>query len=400
MRKRAGRLEAAEGCALRAIAFNVKYSENVGDGVIAECMEECARDLGSEIVTFDLAGRSEYGERTVPARLLVMKMLAMLPRPLRRRIVRARLSRSLAALRERWRAALQQADLAIIGGGNLLQDDDLNFPLKVGAALDLAAEVGVPVRVHAVGAVPGWSEEARECLARLRDRAVRITVRDEASRDALRKELGREDIGLAKDPGLLAGLLIREHRERGRQSSEAPRVGIGIIHPAVVSRHAHGAPRPTTRDFADMVVAAAARGWRVSLFTNGAAEDQRELEAVHALLEPEVASRTEKVERPTDPRMLARTIAGFDGVVAHRLHACILAYALDRPAIGLAWDEKVRSFFRLTGRERFVMSPGDGAEIVARLAQALESGHDGDTRSAEIGAARENLADALASGAR
>lgn len=377
----------------RVVAFNVKFSENVGDGIIAECMEHAARAQDVELLTLDLAGRTSFGERTVRARALVLRVLAMMPPFLRRRIVRARLSKMLDAVESRWREVLAGADLALIGGGNLLQDDGLNFPLKVGAALDLAARAGVPTVVHSVGAVPGWSDDAKVCLAQLRDPSVRLSTRDETSRRVLEAETGRSDILVTRDPGLLAEALIDGDTKSTRTRSR-PTVGIGVIHPAVVAHHG-GAIANATASFAKMVHASVEKDWDVILFTNGAKEDEVQLERVRAELAGVKAGRLSVAARPVTPSDLADTINGFDGLIAHRLHACIVAYALDVPSVGLTWDEKVHSFFASVGRAGFVVEADQPEVAVDLLEQAIDKGYDQNLRAAEIAAARANFSAAL-----
>ena len=61
--------------------------------------------------------------------------------------------------------------------------------------------------------------------------------------------------------------------------------------------------------------------------------------------------------RAVEPRELVAQISGFRAIVAHRLHASIIAYSLGIPSVGLVWDKKVRAFGIMTGRERFFIDP-------------------------------------------
>ena len=46
---------------MKILVFNVKYSENLGDGLLADCIEETLRAEGGEVETLDLAGRTAVG---------------------------------------------------------------------------------------------------------------------------------------------------------------------------------------------------------------------------------------------------------------------------------------------------------------------------------------------------
>ncbi|MNF57022.1 Polysaccharide pyruvyl transferase [compost metagenome] len=56
-------------------------------------------------------------------------------------------------------------------------------------------------------------------------------------------------------------------------------------------------------------------------------------------------------DKPKTPSDLVNTINRYDLIVAHRLHANIIAYSLGITSIGLRWDTKLHSFFKSINRE-------------------------------------------------
>ena len=80
--------------------------------------------------------------------------------------------------------------------------------------------------------------------------------------------------------------------------------------------------------------------------------------------------------QPLSPRQLVETIAGFAGVISGRLHANIIAYALNVPSIGLVWNDKLQIFGTKIGHpERFVCPDRFRPEFLAnRLIHAIEEG--------------------------
>ena len=133
--------------------FNVKYSPNLGDGVLSECLEEAlAQELGSaDVASIDLAGREAYGGSGA-GRHLALAVLNNLPQLVRRAAIRLPLVlQSRRKWRPHYRTGVKPCDAVVIGGGNLLADLDLNFPTKLALALDEAARRDLPVAFYGVG---------------------------------------------------------------------------------------------------------------------------------------------------------------------------------------------------------------------------------------------------------
>src|SRR6056297_1732778 len=124
---------------MRIVQFGLPYSPNLGDGVIAECFAHGVGEVapGASVTAIDLSGRPGFGAAVVANRARALAVLRRLPRPARHAVVQARLRRVLSRVAPRWREALVGADLAVIGGGQIFSDADLNFPVKVAWAARL-----------------------------------------------------------------------------------------------------------------------------------------------------------------------------------------------------------------------------------------------------------------------
>ena len=117
--------------------------------------------------------------------------------------------------------------------------------------------------------------------------------------------------------------------------------------------------------FPELARSLAERGKSLVLFTNGAAEDNSV--AKRLLAEGLIAEETLFI--PNRPTELVSVISRCRAVVAHRLHANIVAYGQGIPSVALNWDKKVESFLRLTGRSDFLypLSPDVSAVETAVL---------------------------------
>ena len=378
-------------------ALNVKYSANLGDGLLAECLEGELRACGPDIQTLalDLAGRTDYGDG-LRGRRAVLSLLDATPQPLRGHAVGALLDLTVRhRLRPRWREALRGVDSVVLGGGNLLADADLNFPIKIEGALAEAAAARLPVGVFGVGVSDNWSARGEALFRRAlaNSRLTHVAVRDARSKAIWDRRLGPAGVPSAqvcRDPAVLAA----SHYPPGPKRPGAPRVGLGLTSPLAIRYHASG-PQPGDRDLtrwtADLTAAMTAKGWEVVLFTNGSSEDRDYLQSAAAELRAAGGAVAPSFSRPRD---LAEFVSGCDLVLAHRMHASIAAYAYATPHLGFAWDEKLQRFFDSVGRGEFVVEAGRAptADVVALAERALAEGIAPAAHQACLSEARAEIA--------
>ncbi|RVT86913.1 polysaccharide pyruvyl transferase family protein [Rhodobacteraceae bacterium CCMM004] len=381
---------------MKIVQFGLHYSPNVGDGIIAECLAHGLRAAapGVEVRTVDISGRDGFGAVTVRNRGAVLKVLAALPRPLRLALIRRRLGALLDRVVPDWTQALDGADLAVIGGGQILSDADLNFPLKLSRVAGVLAQSGTPAAIHAAGVSRNWSPEGAALFADLFDTDLRaVGLRDAPSRDAWIAQTGGRGPAphLTRDPGLLAAACYGP-------VPEGARLGLGVAAPEILGYHAErGVAGGGAPDFFAALATALAEHAPVTLFTNGAAEDRAAL--ARLLQHPDLAAplasgRIDRAPDPDTPADLAATIAPLRGVVAHRLHALIVAYAYGRVPFGLGWDAKVESFCRSVDLDHAFAGADAGTpgDIAAAAVAALAAGIDPARHRAVLDETQASLA--------
>ncbi|MEM9248037.1 MAG: polysaccharide pyruvyl transferase family protein [Pseudomonadota bacterium] len=357
---------------LRCIQFGLPYSPNLGDGIISECLTHAVGTVaaGAHVRTLDLSARRDFGAQVVRNRRQALKLLSHLPQPVRHALVTRKLGTILDRAAPHWRAALAEADLVLIGGGQLFSDADLNFPIKIARAARLCQAAGVPVCIYAAGAARNWSAQGRRLFAEVLDtNLVTVGLRDADSCAAWTEQMdarGPEPV-LMRDPGVLAQACY------GPVAAD-DRVGICVSDPQILRYHGEGAD--ASAGFVPLVRTIMSRGHRVRLFCNGAEEDAATLDRVaNSLADDIAAGDVVCAPVPTRPRDLAHLVAQNAAVVAHRLHACIVAFSYRRPVVGLGWDRKVESFFRSVGMSAAFAPAGTAVDGIAdRLQTALHAG--------------------------
>ncbi|MDR3494888.1 MAG: polysaccharide pyruvyl transferase family protein [Ancalomicrobiaceae bacterium] len=388
---------------VRVAIFNVKYSPNLGDGLLSECLEaELARWLpGASIEVLDLAGRSDYGLGRLFIRTSSLALLHHSPTPVRHLLAETALRYKLwSGLRHRWRQALTRVDAVIVGGGNLLSDADLNFPLKLDAAMAEVRAADVPAGVFAVGASDNWSARGEKLFRRAFSGTdlYFASTREPRSAEIWRRRLGPTGVAAAEivhDPAQLSSL----HFQRGEREDRArPLIGLGLVHPIALKYHAD--ERNVSSDsqvnwYVALARACVARGWDLVAFTNGSPEDELFLAQMRpALTAASSEGSISFLPRASKPSELARFISTLDLLMAHRLHANIAAYSYAIPQIGFTWDIKLKTFLAHIGRGNCVCTVGvDAIDTVVNLAAwQLASGVDPVRHGTVIAQAQSDVA--------
>jgi polysaccharide pyruvyl transferase WcaK-like protein len=404
--------------ARRIALLNVKYSPNLGDGLLSECLEaELARTFqgiapGTEVFSIDLAGRRQYPAIAPSRRAAVIALLEALPSAARQMVTRLALTALVRLrLRRHVRAGLVGCDAVVLGGGNLLTDADLNFPMKIAGALHQAVRLRLPVAVYGVGANRQWSEAGRRLFGRALGaaRLAHAAVRDARSQSAWRDLLVPQGVRpalLSGDPGLLASC----HFPRPPRPFDAPVAGLCVTAPMALRYHATGGEvqsAAAARAELDVWYGHAARalvdaGFRVALFTNGSPEDRDYLDAMGPAWILRAKGPVTMTGPFADPAEMIAFIAGCQLIVAHRMHACIAAHSFAIPTIGLRWDVKLDSFFALAGRGNFIADTAslDGPALTALARQAVAEGVDREALEQLIASTRGDIARMAAALAR
>lgn len=374
--------------------LNVRYSPNLGDGLLVDCLEwGCRLQLPqAQVSSVDLAGRTSYGEGR-SARAALLTTLSAMPARVRRLAAGAVLkARVRLQLQSFYRRELQGADAVVLGGGNLFSDMDLNFPIKVEAALAVAAEARVPVWIYGCGVSGTWSSEGQSLFERAVgvSRLIDVFVRDTNSKQIWDQRLKRATGIKAKvirDPGLLACRAYNAHRS----TAQAPfRVGVGVIAPIAIRYHSenvHSSDSELTAWFEELIEGILESGYAVTLVTNGSPEDTEFGVALcKRLLERCPAAPLDFPEHET-PRDLVQTLTRLSAFVGFRLHALICAHSLEVPTFALDWDCKVGAFMASIARADYVYDvtkhrpdivlAATVAELASQALQATPSRDDG-----------------------
>lgn len=366
---------------LRILVCGVPNNANLGDEIISDCVE---RLLGRvcpecEIERFDILGaRRRYPERKHSSGTWKRLLRLYLPPPIRRIVavgstILVKFPRIIGEA-----ANIRRSNIILFGGGQLLLDNQGVFPLCLSLTI-LLSRKNTQFAFFACGASGQWSILSRSALRYAAKRRCFIFAgfRDIQSLTVARELLGSciPTARVVPDPALLA----RETYQMSTTNSNRKRLGLGIAHPRELNMFLNNEPvrislisarqfyKQLALQLADSICA------DVVLFCNGALEDWHFLELVAGDLRRERPSLNfEVVERPSSGRELVALLASMNVILAHRLHAHVVAFSLGVPSIAFLWDQKVASFFEMTGKEsRVFLETLSSVPAIVQCAQEL-----------------------------
>ncbi len=251
-----------------------------------------------------------------------------------------RVKESISARHERIRGALGQADLLLLGGGNMIFDLDRETRSsdRFRYFVDTARQCKTPTFGISLGIGPFASARQHRDACRALDRCRWLTFRDRESL-GLYLEHGRQPAEFGVDPVLLMGQLS------DRPGSPSNRLAWNLVEPRLLGRLGGDRRQVILRAYVSALRALVSDGFVIDLFSTDRA-DEPFLSEIQRLV--------------GSPDCRHKSLAGFaallqfyrevDIVVGSRMHALIVAYTQGVPVVGLSWQQKVGAFFDITDR--------------------------------------------------
>ncbi|MDQ3813134.1 MAG: polysaccharide pyruvyl transferase CsaB [Armatimonadota bacterium] len=237
--------------------------------------------------------------------------------------------------------AMRACDVFISGGGSLIQDaTSLRNVVYYTSLIRFARLLRKPVMIYAQGVGP-LRQTLSQKLARAAMQGARvITVRDEDSKELLRRIGVTRKIEVTADPvwALQPGGMRDEE-----QSSRQPLRWNVSLRSWLDSATEDGGVEPVRRTIAILRTAASAVGARLRFLPMQPAKDRTLVEACGA--QSDEIFETEVLH----PRDVMAACGRCDVMIAMRLHALIFAAAQGVPCVAINYDPKVEALAKMIG---------------------------------------------------
>lgn len=355
------------------------YSPNMGDQAIHACLKHILKEQNPDlqVLSLDISGRDMPVENDAPRPKNPMFALinALTGRGKQKAAMNQAYHRLLAKRKyeQMWSPLFEQAQALVIGGGQLLMDNDLDFPLKLSCLADMAKAIGIPLHISACGVGKNWSPSARELFQPIIRQSASLTVRDGLSRDRLVSFLPGTTCRVSADPAILAAEVFP-----GRIGTHpADRIGLGVM-----SREDANSRLPEKAQFTEadwknlwqeIVIRLLDENLKVEIFSTGSQQDDDLARELFFTVRHLNLDSISQAVRPGGVKGLLGIMRGYSLVIATRLHASILANALGISSLGLNWDEKVQAYYNDSGMpERCFSLEGLDSEKLVHACRALK----------------------------
>lgn len=275
---------------------------------------------------------------------------------------------------------VKAADLIIFDGGGIIKYKYEHFYQSVFEILQYAKEYQIPVFFNSVG-VEGYDGTDDRCLqlkqALNYDCVKGITVRDDY--ETLQNDYLDAGRAAAVDTAaVIDSAVYTQEAYQIQKSDPSHTIGIGIVRSRIFEDNE--LPQVTKECqlqlWAGIVHELEEHGYAWKLFVNGLHSDYEFAKEVLEFMGRQQEQETLLVNRPAESRELVQTIAGFEGIIACRMHANIIAYALGIPSIGIVWNRKLLFWGERIGYPQrfFTHDQFEPKQIVQCLLQSLSEG--------------------------
>ena len=328
----------------RIVILGEKYSHNLGDGVICQCVEAFVRQNTADddkIMSLDLSCRKDYDDAYLFPQGITQRIKASLRSrffafsPVKM-FIRKQMGEQLYTY---WKwycqqietvkqlSQIHQADLVVFAGGELFKD---YFLFYIRDFVKYYSKQGGKIWFNACGCdrnnTPYVSRHFRNVLKC--SSVVRVTTRN--SLETCCHLISPSRYTFIPDPVICAASVFQ-------RSEQEHMVGLGIM-------CLYGICDDQEKLLAfwkDVVRQLLTKNIPFRLFCNGATEDFAFAQQLLAYLElPEEYL----LPAPKTPQELVSLITRFERICSFRMHSLIIAYAFGIPFVGLGWDQKLYDF--------------------------------------------------------
>lgn len=372
----------------RIILCGEFYSSNFGDGIIVDSskyiLEQISEDYIIDIMDFSSRKNFAEGQKKLEYKDSD-SYRTMIKLALRLRGISTCLNivkwffKKRKVYQNYYSEKLKDADMIIFSGGHILMNNSLEYPLRLSMINKIAENKNISIVFNSCGSEKTKSVLGKRILKNvLVSKNVKvISVRDNVENIEYLAGTGIKDVKdvyVSDDPATIIASAYNIEKK------ESNTIGIGVIsNLAYVNAYSRNkndyliSEEYMLSRWIEIIKEIINKGYKCKIFSNGGYHDNSMSYKLQAMLDDNI-----EVCIPKNAYELVNEISNYKGVIAHRLHANILAYSLKIPSVGLVWDDKLVEFGNRTARKKFFINLKEHEvnSVVSLLEEAMSEGID------------------------
>ncbi|USE00337.1 polysaccharide pyruvyl transferase family protein [Vibrio sp. SCSIO 43133] len=278
---------------------------------------------------------------------------------------------------------LEDLDAIVFTGGGFLKFKNQGLNYYVEQIVEICERKDIPVMFCGVG-IEGFDLNDTRCVklkASLASKCIKsVTTRDfiEILENDYLKDLTvhRAQVG---DPAFW----VPECYGIEKKINKEPVIGINVIRGNIYRDYGNNLTFDELKEiYKKLILKLDGKGVRWILFSNGMKADQ--VFGRQILTELGMPIKDNLLPVPKSPRELVEMVSNFDIIFGARMHACISAYALDIPVVGLIWNEKTTRLAELTKQREMYFKENeiDIDLMVSKLINSKDFAYNVEARNA------------------
>lgn len=251
-------------------------------------------------------------------------------------------------LRLQWhyKQVLSDCDAVVFAGGGVLKYKNQGLNYLVEQVVEICEQKNIPVMFSGVG-IEGFDLDDYRCeklKSALSSKCIKsITTRDFI--EILDNQYTPDSsihTAMVGDPAFW----IPECYGVIKKQNKTSKIGINVIRGDIYQNYGNNlTPQELKLIYVKLLSMLDDKGADWILFSNGMKSDH---EFGLSILKEMGKSSKLIMSAPQSAEKMVALISNFDVIFGARMHACITAYSLDIPVVGLIWNEKLARFSQLT----------------------------------------------------
>lgn len=350
----------------RVVVAGEIFSSNLGDYAIFDSLNSILISKGIEVIPLDISFRKDFIEilpvQTSKVSLSKKSWKILFPKKIKHnRFIQHLITRLMwyfsikSKSYQYWDELIKYSDGVIIGGGQLITDNNSFFSPKINQIVGIAHKYNKPFAILGCGIGENLGIQAKKNYKEIFSKAAFISLRDEKSKRKVNSFIDK-DIAVNVNPDLAFAL----DKQKLIQKPADKKLICGFnIMPFSLFKEFDSSLKDIDEaqylNFWKKLAEGAIKAeMQIFIMTNGNLQDYEQAKIIYEMLLENNIEAT-LLDRTIQPSTLYEQISKIDCLIAMRMHSGIIAKAFGKKVAVLVWDQKIPDVWSVVGGQEMII---------------------------------------------